>query len=279
MPHALIVDDDKEFQEGLAQVVEREGFTAATAASLADARAELAQAVPDVVLLDLKLPDGSGMELLEELSGNGSPEVIVITGQATVETAVEALRRGAVDYLTKPVDFGRVKQVLANLARTRELKREIGSLRGELRRLGRFGPLIGASRGACSALYDLIAEVAPTDATRAASGRDAAPARSSWPQTIHALSRRAKEPFVPRQLRRRLAEPDRERAVRPRAGQLHRRRPLAPRLLRARRRRHAVPRRDHRDAGRAAGEAAARARDRDAQPRRRHRRRSTSTCA
>ena len=63
--------------------MEREGFTAATATTLADARAELAQGLPDAVLLDLNLPDGSGMELLEELSGNGSPEVILITGQAT----------------------------------------------------------------------------------------------------------------------------------------------------------------------------------------------------
>src|SRR4029078_7692904 len=97
---------------------------------------DIPTALRDTVLLDLNLPDGSGMELLEELSGNGSPEVILITGQASLETAIEALRRGAADYLSTPVDFTRVKQVLANLSRTRELKKEIGSLRGELRKLG-----------------------------------------------------------------------------------------------------------------------------------------------
>jgi DNA-binding NtrC family response regulator len=195
MPHALIVDDDTSFQEGLAQVVEREGFTAATATSLADARAELAHAAPDAVLLDLNLPDGSGMELLEELSGNGSPEVILITGQASLETAVEALRRGAADYLTKPVDFARVKQVLANLSRTRELKREIGSLRGELRKLGRFGPLIGASEG-MQRLYDFLPRIAASDASVLVLG-ETGTGKDLVAQAIHSMSRRAKEAFVP----------------------------------------------------------------------------------
>jgi len=195
MPHALIVDDDTNFQEGLAQVVEREGFTSATAATLADARAELAQAAPDAVLLDLNLPDGSGMELLDELSGNGSPEVILITGQASVETAIEALRRGAADYLTKPVDFARVKQVLANLARTRELKREIGSLRGELRRLGRFGPLIGSSEG-MQRVYDFLPRIAASDASVLVLG-ETGTGKDLVAQAIHSMSRRAKEAFVP----------------------------------------------------------------------------------
>src|SRR6185436_4101056 len=195
MPHALIVDDDTTFQEGLAQVVEREGFTAATAATLADARAELAHAVPDAVLLDLNLPDGSGMELLEELSGNGSPEVILIKGQASLETAIEALRRGAADYLTKPVDFTRVKQVLANLSRTRELKKEIGSLRGELRKLGRFGPLIGSSEG-MQRLYDFLPRIAASDASVLVLG-ETGTGKDLVAQAIHSMSRRAKEAFVP----------------------------------------------------------------------------------
>ena len=65
-PRALIVDDDRSFQHGLAEVVEREGFKALTAGDLAEARAELAQGLPDAVLIDLNLPDGSGMELLDE---------------------------------------------------------------------------------------------------------------------------------------------------------------------------------------------------------------------
>ena len=195
MPRALIVDDDRSFQHGLAEVVEREGFKAVTAGDLAEARAELAQGLPDALLIDLNLPDGSGMELLDEVAGNGAPEVILITGQATVETAIEALRRGAADYLTKPVDFARLKTVLANLVRTRELKREIGSLRGELRRLGRFGPLVGAS-AAMQKLYDLLARISRPEATVLVLG-ETGTGKELVAQTIHSMSRRAKEAFVP----------------------------------------------------------------------------------
>ena len=136
------------------------------------------------------------MDLLDELEGNGSPEVILITGQARVETAVEALRRGAADYLTKPVDFARVKTVLANLARTRELKKEIGSLRGELRRLGRFGPLIG-SAGDAARLRLARPHVAPDRADRAVLG-ETGTGKELVAQTIHSHEpSRSKEAFVP----------------------------------------------------------------------------------
>src|SRR5687767_3107663 len=165
MPHSLIVDDDRNFSAGLSELVSREGFTTSTAHNLKEARAELGKTYPDVTLVDLNLPDGSGLDLLHDIeAGGGGGQVILITGHASVDTAVEALRRGATDYLTKPVDFARVKAVLANVARTRELREEIGSLRGELRELGRFGPLIGASP-AMQRVYDLIMKVAPTDAT------------------------------------------------------------------------------------------------------------------
>jgi DNA-binding NtrC family response regulator len=121
--------------------------------------------------------------------------VVVITGHASVETAVEALRRGATDYLTKPVDLARLKAILANVARTRELQAEIGTLRGELRKLGRFGPLVGAS-AAMGAVYDLIARVAPTDATVCIVG-ESGTGKEVVAQAVHELSRRRREPFVP----------------------------------------------------------------------------------
>jgi DNA-binding NtrC family response regulator len=195
MPHALIVDDDLSFLLGLAEVVGREGFTTATASSVAQARAEVAKQAPDVLLTDLQLPDGSGMDLLQENSGAGSPEVILITGHASVETAVDALKRGAADYLTKPVDFARVKMVLTNLNRTRELKEEIGTLRTELRKLGRFGSLIGAST-AMQKVYDLIARVAKTEATITITG-ETGTGKELVAQTVHEQSRRHKEPFLP----------------------------------------------------------------------------------
>jgi len=194
MLHALIVDDDANFVEGFAELVAREGFSTATARGVREAKAEIVRRAPDVLLIDVQLPDGSGLELLQEPDA-GSPDVILVTGHASVETAVEALRRGAADYLTKPVDFARVKMVLANVSRTRELKEEIGSLRGELRELGRFGPLIGASP-AMQKVYDLIARVAKTEATILVTG-ETGTGKELVAQTIHEQSRRHREPFLP----------------------------------------------------------------------------------
>jgi DNA-binding NtrC family response regulator len=163
----------------------------------------------------------------------GPPEVILITGHASVETAVDALKRGASDYLTKPVDFARVKMVLTNLQRTRELKEEIGTLRTELRKLGRFGALIGSSPS-MQRVFDLIDRVAKTEASvtirgdrhRQGAGRADGARAEPAPQGARSCPSTAG----------RCRQPDRERAVRARARQLHRRRPRAPRLLRARNR-------------------------------------------
>jgi two-component system response regulator AtoC len=194
MPHALVVDDDLSFALGLAEAVGREGFSTATARSVKEARAEIAGAAPDVLITDLQLPDANGLELLDALEDRPEAQVILVTGHASVETAVEALRRGVADYLTKPVDFARIKMVLGNLARTRELREQIGTLRGELRKLGRFGPLVGGSP-AMQQVYDLIAKVAPTDASILISG-ETGTGKELVAQAIHGLGRRRRESFV-----------------------------------------------------------------------------------
>jgi DNA-binding NtrC family response regulator len=194
-PRALIVDDDSDVRQVLAEFAEREGFAVATAGTLADARAQMATGPPDILLVDIGLPDGQGLDLLDGLEPEATPEVVLITGQASVETAVEALRRGVADYLTKPVDFARLKVVLANLARRLEMKGEIGTLRSELRRLGRFGPLIGAS-APMQHVYDLISRVSRTDASILITG-ETGTGKEVVAQTIHAQSRRSKQPFVP----------------------------------------------------------------------------------
>jgi two-component system, NtrC family, response regulator AtoC len=194
MPHALIVDDDPGFLAGLAELVKREGFDVTSAGSLRQAREEIASNPPDILLVDLNLPDGMGLSLLQGLEPASAPEVVLITGSASVETAVEALRLGAADYLTKPVDFARVKMALANVSRALEMRGEIGALRGELRKLGRFGPLIGGSPP-MQKIYDLIDRVAATDASILVSG-ETGTGKELVAEAIHRLSRRSKKPFV-----------------------------------------------------------------------------------
>jgi len=194
MSHVLIVDDDANTREALAALASHEGFTVATAGSVAEARIQLVRQRPDVVLMDLRLPDGSGMELFEDLEDRSNIETILITGHASVESAVEALRLGASDYLTKPVNFQRLKAVLSRVPKSGELKAEIGALRDELRRLGRFGRLVGRSP-AMQDVYDKIARVAPTEATVLALG-ESGTGKEIVARTIHELSRRRKQPFL-----------------------------------------------------------------------------------
>ena len=195
MPKALLVEDDRSSMAALLELVEHEGFEARGAEGIGAAREMLeAGPPPAVVLCDMVLPDGSGLDLIEVVASVGA-QMVLITGHASVETAVEALRRGATDYLTKPIDLPRLKAILANVGRTRELQAEIGSLRGELRKLGRFGPLVGAAPS-MGVVYDLIARVAPTDATVFIVG-ESGTGKEVVAQAVHELSRRRKEPFVP----------------------------------------------------------------------------------
>jgi DNA-binding NtrC family response regulator len=194
MPHALVVEDDANSLAALTELVSAEGFTVRGATGVAAGREAIGERAPAVVLTDLMLLDGSGLDLVEGAAAVGA-QVVLITGHASVETAVDALRRGATDYLTKPVDVARLKTILANVSRTRELQAEIGSLRGELRKLGRFGPLIGASM-AMGVIYDMIARVAPTDATVCIVG-ESGTGKEVVAQAVHELSRRRKGPFVP----------------------------------------------------------------------------------
>src|SRR3954462_2785650 len=108
MPHLLIVDDDPEALEWLTELAKAEGFTVSQADSLRAARIHMSRLQPDLLLTDLQLPDGKGMDLVNDLESRDSTEVVLITGDASVESAVEALRLGATDYMVKPVDVERL---------------------------------------------------------------------------------------------------------------------------------------------------------------------------
>jgi two-component system, NtrC family, response regulator AtoC len=194
MPHALAVDDDPNFLSALAELIEGQGFTTNTACTLRDARAQVSHRTPDVALIDLYLPDGSGIDLLKDLELGASTEVVLMTGHADVESAVQALRLGASDYLTKPLDIGRLKSILANVASVQPAA-QTSAPTSETSEVGRLGLLLGAS-GPMQALYEMLNRVAPTDASvfligESGTGKDLAA------QTLHMLSRRSKAPFLP----------------------------------------------------------------------------------
>jgi len=195
MPRALLVDDDKNSLGALAEWVGGEGFEVRTAASLAEARQSIAEGSFDLAVVDLQLPDGAGTELVQELEQQPNVEVLIVTGHGTVDSAVDAFRGGAIDYLTKPVDLDRLRKSLAHVRQAAELRSEIVELRGELRRLGRFGPMIGASP-AMQQVYDLVARVAPTDTTVLVTGETGV-GKELVARMVHQLSRRAKKPFLP----------------------------------------------------------------------------------
>ena len=117
-----------------------------------------------------------------------------MTGNASVDTAVRAMRNGAIDYLTKPFDPARLTGALANVARMRGLKRELSGLRSQLRRLGRFGKLVGSS-APMQEVYNLIARVAPTTASVLIAG-ESGTGKELVAETIHELSRRRRGMFA-----------------------------------------------------------------------------------
>jgi DNA-binding NtrC family response regulator len=189
----LVVDDDPDSLAALEALVAREGFDVVTAVDLAEAEQRAAERAPAAILVDYHLPDGPGLLLIERLP-EPRPEIVLVTGRATVETAVEALRAGATDYLTKPVDVARLKAVLESAAKASVLRSELRELREELRELGRFGAMIGSSKP-MQEVYDLVARVAPTDATVLVTG-ESGTGKELVALTVHRLSRRAHRPFV-----------------------------------------------------------------------------------
>jgi len=195
MPNALIVDDNKLTLRYLRKLLEGEGFTVKTAGSFQEAAAELREGVPDLLLVDLVLPDGPGIDLIRGIESRSAVEVVVITGHGSADSVVQALHLGASDYLTKPIDEKRLKSIVRNVLRIRGLQLEVGDLQKKLRRFGSFGSLIGNS-SAMENVYDLIAKVAPTDATVFVVGESGS-GKEVVARTIHEFSHRRAKPFLP----------------------------------------------------------------------------------
>jgi DNA-binding NtrC family response regulator len=194
MLRALFIDDDDDFIAGLTEIAEQEGFVVATAGTLEAARDHLSREAVDIAVVDLALPDGKGTALLEELRDT-TTDAIIVSGVATLDSAIDALRLGALDFLTKPLDLSRLRAVFANAARVRSLKEQVGVLRGELRQFGRFGRMVGNSQP-MQKVYDLITRVAPTDATVLITG-ESGTGKELVAEAIGELSSRRHRPFIP----------------------------------------------------------------------------------
>jgi two-component system response regulator AtoC len=194
MAHALIVEDDADSARMMAALVGAEGFSAATAHSLGDARRQMAMHQPDLVLLDLLLPDGNGMSLLDEQDLIGNSEVVLMTGHASLETSIQALRYGAADYLIKPVSAKQLQSILSRVTKPSVLRAEVDSLNEKLQRTGRFGHLVGRSEP-MRRVYEQIARVAGTSVTVFITG-ESGTGKELVARAVHDLSRRRSRSFL-----------------------------------------------------------------------------------
>ncbi|HDR9482093.1 TPA: sigma-54-dependent Fis family transcriptional regulator [Burkholderia aenigmatica] len=194
MPYVLIVEDDADTRTMLAALARMQQLSCDTAATLEEARTLVTTLTPDLVLCDLVLPDGNGMELFDALPKNSHCEMVMTTGHASLETAIDALRRGATDYLVKPLNMQRLNSIFARVPRTTALHEEIAELRSELQRLGRFGRMLGSSP-AMQAVYDAIGRVARTEASVLLTG-ESGTGKELAAQTVHDLSLRRRGPFL-----------------------------------------------------------------------------------
>jgi DNA-binding NtrC family response regulator len=191
----LIVEDDKASRKGLEETVRELGGDALAAGTVADARAALESFGPDFLFVDIHLPDGDGIELLRAWRAEDpAREGVVITGQSSIDSAIEALRAGAFDYLLKPVRAAQIEVLLQRLGEKRRLVAEVETLRTELQETGRLGHLVGRSP-AMQELFDVLRKVSKTEASVLITGASGS-GKEVVARTLHELSRRASRAFV-----------------------------------------------------------------------------------
>jgi DNA-binding NtrC family response regulator len=193
----LIAEDDASARRGLIELVRSWGFAAEGAADGETALERVTSFRPSIVLADLVMPRKDGLGLLRalQLQGDlGDLTFVMITGQGSIDTAVAAMKEGAFDYLTKPVDPRRLRLLLDKVVERQDTLREVRALRQQLHSVGQFGRIIGNSP-AIRAIYRIIEQAAPTEASILICG-ESGTGKELAARTIHQLSGRAAQPFV-----------------------------------------------------------------------------------
>lgn len=195
MSKALIIDDDENLVFTLRLRLESMGWEVFSAFGGPEGLEQCAAHLPDMIFLDLKMPRMDGFQVLKRLKKDFLEiPVVILTAHGTIEKAVEAIREGAEDFLTKPIEPAKLKEILEKLAQKQKMLEEIRSLRRNLSSLGSFGQLIGRSE-LMQAIYRLIEKVAPTSASVLING-ESGTGKELVARTLHQLSPRKKGPFM-----------------------------------------------------------------------------------
>lgn len=193
----LVVDDDDATREGLVALLESWGYDASSAVDGSAALKTCDRLLPSAIITDLMMPGMSGLEFIRALAGRVQRvSIIFLTGQATLETAVQAIKLGAYDYLPKPLEPQRLRTVLEKGLKQVSLTREADALRQRLESpLGSYGALIGKS-APMRQLYQRLAQVAATEAPVLVSG-ESGTGKELVARTLHDLSPRREGEFLP----------------------------------------------------------------------------------
>ncbi len=188
----LVVDDEKNIRSSLSRSLEIEGYQCVTADSVAGALEAVKAEVPDLVMLDVKLPDGDGLDVLRWMKrDHAETPVIVMSGHGTIEMALEAIRAGAHDFVEKPLSTEKMLITIANAVRYQGQRRELRDLREELRE---SSELLGRA-AAMERLRETIALAAPSQGRVLITG-ESGTGKELVARAIHTGSRRAQGPFV-----------------------------------------------------------------------------------
>src|SRR6516165_9887848 len=191
----LIVEDEENERTGLAELIRAWGYQTETAVDGVDGWSKVESWGPAIVLTDLKMPRMDGMELLEQIAE--APQqvaVILLTALGSVDAAVSAMKGGAFDFIEKPVNPTRLRNILQNASRLRGTERELEANRRRLRDVGVLGSLVGSSK-AMQEIFRLIEMVSPSTASVLITG-ESGTGKELVARTIHSLSSRKARPFV-----------------------------------------------------------------------------------